>query len=81
MTESDEDLLPRIAGGDQVAFREIVRRYEPKARRYCYRMFRDVQIAEDVAQDVFLKLYRNADKYEPTAKFSTWFFRVLGNLC
>ena len=80
-SESDEALMGRIAGGDDSAFPVLVRRYEAKARRYCYRIFRDAQIAEDVAQDVFLKLYRNSEKYEPTGRFHTWFYRVLGNLC
>jgi RNA polymerase sigma-70 factor (ECF subfamily) len=73
--------MARVAEGREDAFREIVCRYEAKARRYCYRIFRDSQIAEDAAQEVFLKLYRKAEKYEPTGPFSTWFYRVLGNLC
>lgn len=81
MQESDEILMARVAEGNEVAFREIVRRYEAKARRYCYRIFRDSQAAEDAAQEVFLKLYRNAEKYQPSGPFSTWFYRVLGNLC
>ncbi len=81
MQESDEILMARVAKGNEVAFREIVNRYEAKARRYCYRIFRDSQVAEDAAQEVFLKLYRHAEKYQPTGPFSTWFYRVLGNLC
>ena len=81
MQESDEILMARVAEGKEDAFRELVRRYEAKARRYCYRIFRDTQVAEDAAQEVFLKLYRNAEKYQPTGPFSTWFYRVLGNLC
>jgi RNA polymerase sigma-70 factor (ECF subfamily) len=81
MQESDEILMARVAEGREDAFRELVRRYEAKARRYCYRIFRDTQVAEDAAQEVFLKLYRNAEKYQPTGPFSTWFYRVLGNLC
>ena len=81
MPETDETLMTRVAEGREDAFRELVRRYEAKARRYCYRIFRDSQVAEDAAQDVFLKLYRNADKYEPTGRFNTYFYRVLANLC
>jgi RNA polymerase sigma-70 factor (ECF subfamily) len=81
MPGTDDSLMCRIAEGDEVAFGEIVRRYQAKAVRYCYRMFRDSQIAEDLAQEVFLKLYRNAGRYEPNGKFNTYFYRVLGNLC
>lgn len=81
MPETDDDLMMRVAEGSETAFRELVRRYEAKARRYCWRIFRDSQVAEDAAQDVFLKLYRNASKYEPAGRFNTFFYRVLGNLC
>lgn len=81
MPESDEALMVQVAEGRSEAFHLLVRRFEAKARRYCYRIFRDVQVAEDAAQEVFLKLYRNADKYEPTGKFNTYFYRVLANLC
>ena len=73
--------MTRAGKGDADAFSEIVRRYEARARRYCYRIFRDATYSEDVAQEAFLKLYRNAERYEPTGRFSTFFYRVLGNLC
>ncbi len=81
MQETDDALMIRVAEGSEDAFGVLVRRYEAKARRYCYRMFRDAQVAEDVAQEAFLKLYRNAHRYEPSGKFVTWFYRVVGNLC
>ncbi|MHC4471641.1 MAG: RNA polymerase sigma factor [Planctomycetota bacterium] len=81
MSESDEALMVQVAEGSEEAFHSLVMRFEAKARRYCYRIFREVQVAEDVAQEVFLKLYRNADKYEPTGKFTTYFYRVLANHC
>ena len=81
MEVADETLMAWIAEGRTDAFTMLVRRYEAKARRFCYRILRDVQIAEDAAQDVFLKLYRNAHQYRPMGKFSTYFYRVLGNLC
>ena len=81
MQEADDALMIRLAGGSHEAFGTLVRRYEAQARRFCYRMFRDTQVAEDVAQEAFLKLYLNADRYQPSGKFVTWFYRVLGNLC
>jgi RNA polymerase sigma-70 factor (ECF subfamily) len=81
MQETDDALMIQVAEGSPEAFAVLVRRYEAKARRYCYRMFRDAQVAEDVAQEAFLKLYRNAGRYQPEGKFVTWFYRVVGNLC
>jgi len=81
MQDTDESLMVRVGEGDMDAFRIIVRRYEARARRFCYRIFRDVQVAEDAAQEGFLKLFKTAERYEPTGRFQTYFYRVLGNLC
>ncbi len=81
MPESDEALMIRVGAGDAAAFRDLVRRYEARARRYCFRIFRDSHLAEDLAQEVFLKLYRTAERYEPTGPFRTYFYRVLANHC
>jgi RNA polymerase sigma-70 factor (ECF subfamily) len=56
-------------------------RWEGAAKRYAYRVFGDYQAAEDAAQETFVRLYRSADRYQPTAKFGTYFYTVLGNLC
>lgn len=81
MPETDELLMRRVARGDLAAFRALVERWEGAAKRYAHRMLGDHQIAEDVAQETFVRLYRTAERYEPTAKFQTWFYTVLGNLC
>ena len=79
--ESDEHLMRRVARGDQAAFRALLERWEGAAKRYAFRMFGDYHAAEDAAQEAFVRLYHAAPRYEPTAKFSTWFYTVLGNVC
>jgi RNA polymerase sigma-70 factor, ECF subfamily len=81
VAESDELLMRKVAKGDLTAFRLLVERWEGAAKRYAYRIFGDYQAAEDAAQETFVRLYRSAGRYEPTAKFSTYFYTVLGNLC
>lgn len=73
--------MARMASGDVSAFEELMSAYGAAAQRYAYRIFRDRQISEDVSQELFLKLYRNASRYEPAGKFTTYFYKVLNNLC
>jgi len=81
MSEPDERLMRKVAEGDLAAFQALLERWEGAAKRYAFRVFGDYQMAEDVAQETFIRLYRSADRYEPTARFSTYFYTVLGNLC
>jgi RNA polymerase sigma-70 factor (ECF subfamily) len=81
MPDSDEALMARIAVGDQGAFAALVTRYEAKARRYAYRFFRDTGVAEDIAQEVFLRIHRSAERYKPSGRFQTYFYRIAANLC
>jgi len=77
----DEDLMLRLAKGDSEAFEVLLDRWEGPAQRYAGRLLGDAHAAEDVAQDAFVRLYRGASDYRPTARFSTWFYTILGNLC
>jgi len=81
MTAAGEALMTRMATGDVVAFEELLRTYQGAAYRYAYRIFRDRHIAEDVSQEFFFKLFRNAARYQPAGKFTTYFYKVLNNLC
>ena len=78
---SDEDRMARIAHGDSEAFEVLLDRWEGPAQRYAGRLLGDRHAAEDVAQEAFVRLYRGARDYRPTARFSTWFYTILGNLC
>jgi len=75
----DEELMLCIAKKDDAAFRVLVDRYLDKAVSFCTRMVRAGDAAEDIAQDTFAKIWRSAGTWQPTAKFSTWFFTVLHN--
>ena len=73
--------MAKMATGDVGAFEQLLDAYQGAAYRYAYRIFRDRQIAEDASQEFFFKLFRNADRYQPAGKFTTYFYRVLHNLC
>lgn len=78
---SDEALMLRVAAGDSEAFEVLLDRWEGPAKRYGVRVLGDHQDAEDAAQEAFLRVYRGARDWRPTARFSTWFYTVLGNIC
>lgn len=78
---NDEALMHRLAKGDSEAFEVLLDRWEGPAQRYAARVLGDRHVAEDVAQEAFVRLFRGAADYRPTARFSTWFYTILGNLC
>ena len=78
---TDEELVLRTAAGDSEAFEVLLDRWEGPAKRYAWRMLGDWQSAEDAAQEAFLRVYRSSSEYRPTARFTTWFYTVLGNVC
>jgi RNA polymerase sigma-70 factor (ECF subfamily) len=77
----DGKLMRKVAAGEQAAFAELLRRYEAAILTFCYTFTRDRGSAEDLAQETFLRVYRNAARYEPVAKFSTWLYKIAANLC
>jgi len=81
MAVTGEEQMIRMATGDVVAFEELLGAFQGAAFRFAYRIFRDRHIAEDVSQELFFKLFRNAYKYKPAGKFKTYFYTVLNNLC
>ena len=78
---SDEELMARIAGSDAQAFEILVRRHQRHILNLIYRSIGDRIQAEDVAQEVFLRVWWAAKGYEPKAKFTTWVYRIAVNLC
>ena len=81
MEKSDEALMLQLQAGDLHSFDILVRRWEKRLLNYCYRMVNDMALAEDLRQEVFLRIYRSAKTYRPTAQFSTWMYRIATNLC
>lgn len=77
---SDDALLVRIAGGDREAFASVFARYAPKVKSYLLRLGAPGAIAEDLAQDALLSVWRRAASYDPVkAKASTWIFVIARN--
>ena len=81
MKESDPDaeLMQRVRQGDREAFRELVERHQRGVIQTIYRSIGDSWEAEDLAQRVFVQVWRSAKRYEPTAKFTTWLFTIVHN--
>jgi len=80
--DPDEELLSRVAAGDPAAVRALVGRKLPRLLALAGRMLGDGPEAEDVAQDAFLRVWKQAPKWRPgAAKFDTWLHRVALNLC
>jgi len=78
---SDDDLMVRVANGDMEAFGILVERHRDSAWRIAYRLCRNRHEAEDVVQDVFLKIYDAAGRYRPMASFRSYLGRVVTNCC
>ena len=84
MTErSDPDaaLMLRVREGDFDAFEQLVEKYKQPVMNLVYRTLPDATEAEDLAQHVFLQVFKSAARYEVSAKFSTWLFTIARNLC
>ncbi|MEW6282197.1 MAG: sigma-70 family RNA polymerase sigma factor [Candidatus Eremiobacterota bacterium] len=83
MTSDQEDLylMERVKAGDGEAYSEIVRKYQKTVLNLTYRFTGDAAEAEDLAQEVFLRIYRAADRFEARAKFFTYLYQVTLNLC
>jgi RNA polymerase sigma-70 factor, ECF subfamily len=80
---SDEDavLMRRVAEGDQAAFASLYDRHHRSVARFAYRFVGEAGRAEELTQDIFVKLFRHAGRYQPTARFRTFLFRVAANHC
>jgi RNA polymerase sigma-70 factor, ECF subfamily len=79
--ESDAQIMLRVAAGDRKAFALLFDRYHASVARFAFRFVGDPARAEELTQDIFVKLYRNAKAYKPTAQFKTFLFRVATNHC
>ena len=79
--DPDAALMKRVTQGDQRAFEELVEKYKQPVFNMIYRTLPDATEAEDLAQAVFVQVYKAAAKYRVEAKFSTWLFTIARNLC
>jgi RNA polymerase sigma-70 factor (ECF subfamily) len=80
LRDPDVQRMLRVRDGDDAAFGELVEQYQDRLIGIYSHLLQDAQSAEDLAQDVFLRVYRARERYEPTAKFATWLFRIANNL-
>jgi RNA polymerase sigma-70 factor (ECF subfamily) len=77
---TDADVMLRAKAGDEAAFDSLVQKYRRPMVSFMYRMAHNAAAAEDLAQEVFLRVYRSRQSYEATAKFTTWLYRIATNL-
>jgi RNA polymerase sigma-70 factor, ECF subfamily len=77
---SDAEVMLRAKAGDESAFDYLVQKYRRSMTNFMYRMVRNAAVAEDLAQEVFLRVYRSRESYEASAKFTTWLYRIATNL-
>lgn len=79
-TVSDHELVTRAQQGSEKAYRELLGRYQRPVFSIIYRMIRDREQAEDLAQETFVRVFNNIDRYDPRYKFSSWIFKIATNL-
>jgi RNA polymerase sigma-70 factor (ECF subfamily) len=77
---SDAQIMLRVKAGDDSAFEYLVQKYRRPMLSFMYRMAHNSAVAEDLAQEVFLRVYRSRGNYEANAKFTTWLYRIASNL-
>jgi RNA polymerase sigma-70 factor (ECF subfamily) len=80
MARTDVQLMLDVKAGDDTSFEVLLAKYRTPLVNFLQRMVRDAGQAEDLAQEVFLRVYRARKKYRPDAKFTTWLFRIATNL-
>ena len=76
----DAELMLRVKDGDGASFGVLLEKHRASVVHFLYRMVQNPAVAEELAQEVFLRVYRSRATYEPTAKFTTWLFRIATHL-
>jgi RNA polymerase sigma-70 factor, ECF subfamily len=76
----DAELMLRVKEGDGASFGVLLEKHRASVVRFLFRMVQNQAVAEELAQEVFLRVYRSRSAYEPTAKFTTWLFRIATHL-
>lgn len=78
--DADAQLMLRVRDGDGASYAALLEKHRSPVVHFLYRMVLDYAISEELAQEVFLRVYRSRASYEPTAKFTTWLFRIATHL-
>ena len=80
-TDPDSQLMLRVKQGDMAAFESLVEKFKQPVMGLVYRTLRDADEAEDIAQAVFVQVYKSRDRYQASARFTTWLFTITRNFC
>jgi RNA polymerase sigma-70 factor, ECF subfamily len=80
LPDGDAELMLQVRDGDEACFTQLLERHRSAVIHFLYRMVLNQAVAEELAQEVFLRVYRFRSNYEPTAKFTTWLFRIATHL-
>src|ERR687889_453394 len=78
---ADSDLITRAASGDPAAFQALVERHRTMVYRVAYQFAGNHHDAEDIAQEVFIKVYRSLDRFRQDAQLTSWLYRIVMNAC
>ncbi len=81
MDDPHVQLMLRFQRGDESAYKELYETYKIPILNFSYRFCQDRRVAEELSQEVFLRVYKTASTYRPDAKFSTWLYRIATNIC
>jgi RNA polymerase sigma-70 factor, ECF subfamily len=81
LTDADTQLMLDFKTGDQRAFQLLFDKYKRQVINYCFRFCGQRAVAEELAQETFLRVYKAAARYRPKARFSTWLFKIAANVC
>src|SRR5256885_15027375 len=76
----DAQLMLRVKDGDEESFRLLLDKHRNPVVHFVHRMVQDRAVAEELGQEVFLRVFRSRETYEPTARFTTWLFRIATHL-
>src|SRR5262245_37634528 len=79
--DKGKELMLRFQGGEEDAFRDLFHAYKDPVHHFIYRYFHDADLAAELTQEVFLRIYKARAGYRPIAPFSTWLFHIAAHLC
>ena len=80
-TDPDIQLMLRVRDGDQIAFQALFDKFKQPVINYCYRYCGHPAVAEELAQETFLRVYKASARYRAEARFSTWLYKIATNVC
>jgi RNA polymerase sigma-70 factor, ECF subfamily len=80
-TDPDTQLMLNFKAGDQRAFQHLFDKHKKRVINYCFRYCGNAAVAEELAQETFMRVYKAAKRYRPKARFTTWLYKIATNVC